>query len=64
LASLRHPVFGDCLYGAPVAPGFHRFFLHAHRLRFLSPSTGKPILIESSLPAELSSLLDSLRRTR
>jgi 23S rRNA pseudouridine1911/1915/1917 synthase len=64
LASLRHPVFGDCLYGAPAAPGFHRFFLHAHRLRFLSPSTGKSIMVESALPAELSGLLASLRRLK
>jgi 23S rRNA pseudouridine1911/1915/1917 synthase len=64
LASLGHPVFGDRLYGAPAAPGFNRFFLHAHRLRFRSPSTGKPILIESALPSELSDLLDSLRRMK
>lgn len=62
LASLGHPVFGDRLYGVPAAPGFNRFFLHAHRLRFLSPSTGEPISIESALPIELSGCLDSLRR--
>jgi 23S rRNA pseudouridine1911/1915/1917 synthase len=61
LASLGHPVFGDRLYGAPAAPGLNRFFLHAHRLRFLSPSTGEPIAIESELPAELSEYLDLLR---
>jgi 23S rRNA pseudouridine1911/1915/1917 synthase len=62
LSSLGHPVFGDRLYGAPAAPGFNRFFLHAHRLRFLSPSTGEPISIESALPIELAGYLDSLRR--
>ena len=62
-ASLGHPIFGDRLYGAPVAPDFHRFFLHAFRLRFSSPSTGKPISVESPLPAELAGLLDSLRQS-
>jgi 23S rRNA pseudouridine1911/1915/1917 synthase len=61
MASLGHPVFGDRLYGAPVAPGFERFFLHALRLRFALPSTHQPISIESPLPAELSGVLDSLR---
>lgn len=61
LSSIGHPVFGDRLYGAPAAPGFNRFFLHAHRLSFLSPSTGEPITIESELPSELSGYLDSLR---
>lgn len=65
LASLRHPVAGDRLYGAPSSPSglppLDRFFLHAHRLRFRSPSTGDPILVESPLPADLISVLQTLR---
>ena len=64
LASLGHPVFGDRLYGAPVAPGFNRFFLHARRLSFVSPSSGDSITIESPLPPELSGYLDSLRHSK
>lgn len=60
LASLRHPVFGDRLYGAP-ASDLGRFFLHAHRLQFRSPSTGETIRIESPLPPELVAVLEKLR---
>jgi 23S rRNA pseudouridine1911/1915/1917 synthase len=58
LASIGHPVAGDRLYGAPPDPS-NRFFLHAHRIAFDSPSTGVRIAVESPLPQELS---DWLRR--
>jgi 23S rRNA pseudouridine1911/1915/1917 synthase len=65
MASLRHAVVGDRLYGAPAAiPGLaplERFFLHAHRLRFRSPSTGEWITVESPLPLEFKQLLEQLR---
>ena len=66
LASLHHPVVGDRLYGAPqevprpLLPD--RFFLHAHRLRFRSPSRGEWISIESALPQELEACLNVLRQ--
>jgi 23S rRNA pseudouridine1911/1915/1917 synthase len=66
MASLRHAIVGDGLYGAPaVIPGlppFERFFLHAHRLRFRSPSTADWITVESPLPPEFKLLLEHLRR--
>jgi len=65
LASLRHPVVGDRLYGAPASPlGLPdpaRFFLHAHRLAFDSPGSGRRITIESPLAGELAALLETLR---
>ena len=46
LSSIGHAVAGDTLYGAPARtpdmPPLDRFFLHAHRIRFRSPSTGEP----------------------
>ena len=60
LASLNHPIYGDTVYGAPPSP-LNRFFLHAHRLSFDSPSTGERIAIESPLAPELETLLESLR---
>ena len=60
LASLRHPIYGDRLYGAPAAP-LKRFFLHAHRLAFDSPSSGRRISVESPLALELAALLETLR---
>ncbi|HEX4751086.1 MAG TPA: RluA family pseudouridine synthase [Bryobacteraceae bacterium] len=66
LSSIRHPIIGDRLYGAPAQipglPALNRFFLHAHRLRFLSPSTGQPISIESPLPPELVEFLRAARQ--
>ncbi|MDX2179156.1 MAG: RluA family pseudouridine synthase [Bryobacteraceae bacterium] len=52
LQSLKHPVAGDVLYGAPKGP-IDRFFLHAHRIAFTSPSTGARIAVESPLPPDL-----------
>ncbi len=68
LASIGHPVVGDRLYGAPPLtpelplPG--RFFLHAYRLRFRSPSTEEWIAAESPLPPELAAFLQALRTKR
>ena len=65
LSSIGHPVFGDKLYGAPAeAPGLpvlDRFFLHAHRIGFQSPSTGNWIEVESPLTPELEDVLSRLR---
>lgn len=65
LASIGHPILGDRLYGAPAStpgvPALERFFLHAHRLRFVSPSTGEPITVESPLPDDLANVLALLR---
>jgi len=64
LASIGHPVAGDRLYGAPARsvgpapPG--RFFLHAHRIRFAHPITGRPVEIESPLPADLTAWMEKL----
>ena len=59
LASIGHPVVGDKLYGAAASP-LGRYFLHAHRIGFTSPSTGERITISAPLPAELSGYLESL----
>jgi 23S rRNA pseudouridine1911/1915/1917 synthase len=65
LSFLKHPVVGDSLYGAPkLIPGYpplNRFFLHAHRLRFKSPSTGEWIAVESPLAPDLEEYLALVR---
>jgi 23S rRNA pseudouridine1911/1915/1917 synthase len=64
LASIGHPVVGDRLYGAPAqigsAPTLARYFLHAHRIKFHQPSTGKPVTVESPLPSDLAAWLSQL----
>lgn len=62
---LRHPIFADELYaGRKTARDdrklLHRHFLHASKISFVNPENGKPIVLESSLPLELSAFLDSL----
>jgi 23S rRNA pseudouridine1911/1915/1917 synthase len=65
LASIHHPIVGDRLYGAPAnvpgLPPLGRFFLHAHRLGFRSPSTGAWIGFESPISQDFAQLLASLR---
>ncbi len=57
LSSIGHPVAGDTLYGAPAKvpdrEPLGRYFLHAHRIRFESPSTGEMVTVVSPLPPEL-----------
>jgi len=64
LSSIGHPVAGDRLYGAPARiagrPPLARCFLHAWRLTFLHPSTGRPLTIEAPLPEELESWIRGL----
>jgi 23S rRNA pseudouridine1911/1915/1917 synthase len=59
LSSIKHAVAGDRLYGAPEAHK-GRFFLHAHRLTFVSPAMGKPVTVEAPLPPELQAWLAEL----
>lgn len=63
-AAVGHPVAVDQVYGGAQLPGLDRQFLHAHRLRIFSPSTGQPLEFHSPLPPDLQSGLDHLRRQR
>ena len=59
LASQGHPIAGDDKYGdfewnkALQKQGLKRMFLHAWRLQFTHPATGKRIELKSNLPPEL-----------
>ncbi|WP_275003752.1 RluA family pseudouridine synthase [Promicromonospora iranensis] len=65
LAALRHPLVGDLTYGAdPVLAskvGLTRQWLHAHRLGFEHPTTGRRVEVESQYPADLAAALDVVR---
>ena len=65
MAALRHPCCGDLLYGAdPVLAahlGLTRQWLHAVRLSFGHPATGREISFESPYPDDLARALDILR---
>ena len=60
LAAIGHPVVGDGVYGRR-SPLVGRQFLHAWRLAFELPSSGRLVEFESPLPADLQEALRSLR---
>ncbi len=71
-SALGHPIVGDTLYGAPrqvrvpkdsVAPApLARNFLHAARISFEHPCTGKRVTISAPLPPELVQFARELAR--
>jgi 23S rRNA pseudouridine1911/1915/1917 synthase len=74
LASIRHPIVGDPVYGGRLAVpkgasselvetlrGFRRQALHAARLELVHPGTGAPVQFEAPLPADMEALLAALR---
>ena len=61
LEAIELPVAGDPVYGVGGALGLTRQFLHAHRLRFEHPLTGREIDVASPLPADLEEALQRAR---
>jgi 23S rRNA pseudouridine1911/1915/1917 synthase len=70
LAALKRPVVGDTLYGASeqlrveerLLPTLGRNFLHAAKLVFAHPTSGKVLSISAPLPDELRTYLGQLAR--
>src|SRR6202142_3877492 len=67
MASLRHPVVGDALYGAPRELGdsnlaLGRNFLHAAALQFQHPRTGESLSFSRPLPPELKDFLAEIEK--
>jgi 23S rRNA pseudouridine1911/1915/1917 synthase len=68
LASLRHPVVGDSLYGAPremsakneAGISLPRNFLHAAALRLQHPRSGEALSFARPLPEELKEFLNKI----
>lgn len=62
MAAVKHPCVGDLMYGAdPVLAqrlGLHRQWLHAVRLSFDHPATGRPVAFESEYPEDLRHALE------
>ena len=51
MASIGHPLLGDTVYGSKKPwPGLAGQCLHARRLKFVHPSTGKLVELECPLP--------------
>lgn len=70
MAHAGHPVVGDSVYGTrstrkqelALLGGDTRMFLHAARLEFRHPSTGKLLRFRSPLPADLHNMLDRAKQ--
>ena len=71
LSSIKHPVVGDTLYGAPTRitfsgkqtlPSLERNFLHAAFLEFSHPRTEQTLSFSSDLPEELRLFLNQIRK--
>jgi 23S rRNA pseudouridine1911/1915/1917 synthase len=69
LSEMGHPLLGDALYGGTrkgdarvkaVQQLLGRQALHAWRLGFAHPRTGKPIHAEAPIPADLRSAIEAL----
>jgi len=67
LASQGYPIIGDDKYGdfelnkRLAALGMKRMFLHAWRLQFLHPQTGRTETVEAALPDELQNFIDHVQ---
>jgi 23S rRNA pseudouridine1911/1915/1917 synthase len=65
LASIGHAVAGDTVYATGAVRrgpgGLERLFLHAWKLEFVTPGTGRLVRCEAPLPDELESVLARLR---
>jgi 23S rRNA pseudouridine1911/1915/1917 synthase len=61
LASLGHPILGDRIYGGGAGPAA-RQALHAERIAFDHPRTGRRLAIAARLPPDLDELLTRLRQ--
>jgi len=74
MAHVRHPLVGDAQYGGLLKlpkgasselvgalRGFRRQALHAERLEFLHPASGKTVAFEAALPPDMAALVVALR---
>ena len=74
LAAAGMPIAGDEKYGdfqlnksmqrAGAVPALRRMFLHAWRLQFTHPVTGKRVELQSNLPSDLQQFIDHVAQHR
>lgn len=59
---LNHPVVGDKVYGKEVK-GLNGQLLHAYKLSFIHPTTGKEVSFTAPLPVYFENYLQNLRKS-
>lgn len=57
MASIRHPLVSDGLYGGNGGGGLQRQALHAFRLAFMHPMTSVPLVFLAGLPVDMQQAL-------
>jgi 23S rRNA pseudouridine1911/1915/1917 synthase len=57
MASLKHPLVGDTLYGGAPLGAMQRQALHAYRLAFVHPVTGKALEFQAQAPEDMQQAL-------
>jgi 23S rRNA pseudouridine1911/1915/1917 synthase len=57
MASIGHPLVADAVYGGTPQFGLLRQALHATRLAFVHPASGKPMVWEAPLPPDMQQAL-------
>jgi 23S rRNA pseudouridine1911/1915/1917 synthase len=64
LAAIGHPILGDRAYGGAGDEarrlGLHRPFLHAWRIAFVHPITGRRVELDEPLPPDLDEVLAAI----
>jgi len=60
LANMGHPIVGDRIYGKKNDP-CKLMMLHAYKLVFVHPKTGKQIALETEIPDRMVDLLNNCR---
>lgn len=61
MTHIGHPIVGDPVYGHAAAPEIRRQALHAARLEFTHPRTGRRVVCTAPLPEDFGRLLARLR---
>ncbi len=59
------PILGDPIYGVPgknTKYGVHRQLLHAHKLKFTHPVTGKLLEVTADMPVDLEHFAQNLKK--
>jgi len=57
MASLKHPLVGDSLYGGAPLGAMQRQALHAYRLAFVHPVTGQALEFHAPVPEDMRQAL-------
>lgn len=57
LASLKHPLIGDTLYGGRCVGGASRQMLHARHLSFIDPELQQWVAFDSEMPGDMQAVL-------